>query len=170
MPAKYKTVYRQLRDSGYYAISEGPKNSFNFAWPTQSETIAKVSRSGIGASAYFTSDKKELLYDLNIRGFAPSGPVWRDRPKDKPLFMQLYLRGGKNTGVYKGAAELDEADKRTFTQPWQPTLNEVNRTYTDPSKVKVMPIQTFHSSARRSLITTTAFARPMMKWDPLLKC
>jgi N-sulfoglucosamine sulfohydrolase len=140
LPAKYRTVYRQLRDSGYYVISEGPKNSFNFAWPTQSETIAKVSRSGIGASAYFTPDKKELLYDLNLRGFAPSGPVWRDRPKDKPLFMQFYLRGGKNTGIFKGASKSDERNNTTYTQPWESKLNgENSTTFTDPSEVKVMP-------------------------------
>jgi N-sulfoglucosamine sulfohydrolase len=140
LPAKYKTVYRQLRDGGYYTISEGPKNSFNFAWPTQSETIAKVSRSGIGTSAYFTTDKNELLYDLNVRGFAPSGPVWRDRPQDKPLFMQFYLRGGKNTGVHNAARKSNGDNSATYIQPWQPGSNEEKgATHTDPSKVKVMP-------------------------------
>jgi N-sulfoglucosamine sulfohydrolase len=140
VPEEYKTVYRQLRDSGYYAISEGPKNSFNFAWPTQSEQIAKVSRSGVGASAYFTSDRKELLYDLNIRPFAPSGPVWKDSPKDKPLFMQFYLRGGKNTGDYKGATYLDGEKIYPYTNPWETDKTERNKaTYTDASKVEVMP-------------------------------
>ena len=140
LPEKYKTVYRQLRDSGYYAINEGPKNSFNFAWPTQSEQIAKVSRSGVGASAYFTSDRKELLYDLNIGPFAPSGPVWKDSPRDKPLFMQFHLRGGKNTGAYKGATYLDGEDTGPYTNPWETDRTERNKaTYTDASKVEVMP-------------------------------
>ena len=123
LPAKYKTVYRLLRDSGYYTISEGPKNSFNFAWPTKSEAIAKVSRSGVGASAYFTSDNKELLYDVNVRGFAPSGPVWRGHPKDTPLFMQFYLRGGKNTGLHNAARKTNGDNRATYIQPWQPGTN-----------------------------------------------
>ena len=30
LPEKYRTVYQQLRDSGYYVVNNGPKNDFNF--------------------------------------------------------------------------------------------------------------------------------------------
>ena len=131
LPEQYKTVYRLLRDSGYYTINDGKKNSFNFEWP---------SRNRRGGSAYLAKDERELFFDLNINAFAPTGPVWRDRPKDKPLFIQFQLKGGKNTGVFKGAVYSDGEDKGTYTNPWEAGGGKRNKaTYTDASDVKVMP-------------------------------
>jgi N-sulfoglucosamine sulfohydrolase len=129
LPEKYKTVYRQLRDSGYYVINNGPKNDFNFAWPVErgtegTKTQMKRMRTGYGTGAYLTDDKSELLYDINTEQWAPSGTVWKDRPKNKPLFIQFQIRGGKNSGNYKGVSPLPKGSKET---------------HFDQAKVKVMP-------------------------------
>ena len=66
--------------------------------------------------------------------------MWRDRPKDKPLFIQFQLRGGKNTGIFKGAAYSDGKDKGAYTNPWETDEVERNKaTYTDASDLEVMP-------------------------------
>ena len=141
LPKKYRTVYQQLRDNGYYVINEGSKNDFNFLWPVRAGSegarrqFARF-KTGYGTAAYATEDESELLYDLNIEKSAPSGPVWNDRPKDKPLFIQLQLRGGKNTGNYTGVVPIEKNSKET---------------HFDQSKVEVMPYYPDLPSIRKEI-------------------
>jgi N-sulfoglucosamine sulfohydrolase len=109
LPKSVKTVYRTLRDGGYHVINYGPKNDFNFLWPSQNEKkLEQVTSSRYGSSAIRAKSEKDLLYDVNILPWAPSQnklpELLNGRPKDKPLFIQLQLMGGKNSGRYKGAA------------------------------------------------------------------
>jgi N-sulfoglucosamine sulfohydrolase len=108
LPENVKTVYRTLRDGGYHVINYGPKNDFNFLWPSQNEKkLQQVTSSRYGSSAIRAKSEKDLLYDVNILPWAPSQnklpELLTGRPKDKPLFIQLQLMGGKNSGRYKGA-------------------------------------------------------------------
>lgn len=98
LPEQYKTVYRQLRDSGYYVINNGPKNDFNFAWPVErgtkgTKTQMQRMQAGYGTGAYVTDDKRKLLYDINTEQWAPSGTVWEDRPKGQYPETITSLRG-----------------------------------------------------------------------------
>ncbi len=121
LPKDVKTVYQLMRNSGYYVINAGPKNDFNFLWPTQSQMELDKVKGTYGNGAYFADNKDELLYDVNSKfwGYVPE--IWNNRPKDKPVFIQFQLMGGKNTGRYKNA-----------------NTGGLNA-FTDTSKVKVMP-------------------------------
>jgi N-sulfoglucosamine sulfohydrolase len=139
LPAQYKTVYKQLRESGYYVVNDGGKNDFNFQWPVLRDSAAaaiqmKRFKTGFGTGAYLTDDESELLYDVNTETWAPSGPVWKDRPEEKPLFIQFQIRGGKNSGNYAGMPQLPKGSKEThFDQakvevmPYYPDLHEIRR-------------------------------------------
>ncbi len=116
MPKKFRTVYQQLRDNGYYVINEGSKNDFNFIWPVRSgskgaKAQLKRFEGPYGTGAYASTNETDLLYDLNIENSAPSGPVWQGRPTDKPLFIQFQLRVGKNTGNYAGAPKSPQGEQ-----------------------------------------------------------
>jgi N-sulfoglucosamine sulfohydrolase len=127
---QYKTVYRQLRDNGYYVINNGPKNDFNYTWPVEKGTEGtkdqlKRMKTPYGTGAYETEDKSGLLYDVNVEKWNYFDPVvFKDCPKDKPFFIQYQLKGGKNSGDYVGAPKLPKGS----TKP-----------HFDPSKVNVMP-------------------------------
>ncbi|MEJ6601478.1 MAG: sulfatase family protein [Verrucomicrobiia bacterium] len=141
LPKKFKTVYQQLRENGYYVINEGSKNDFNFIWPVRSGSEgAKIQlkrfEGPYGTGAYATTNEADLLYDLNIEKFAPSGPVWQGRPKDKPLFIQFQLKGGKNNGNYAGAPKLPKGSSQT---------------HFDQSKVDVMPYYPDLPSIRKEI-------------------
>ena len=41
LPGDTKTVYQLMRNNGYHVINNGPKNDFNFLWPTQNEKELK---------------------------------------------------------------------------------------------------------------------------------
>ncbi len=137
VPEPYKTVYRLLRDSGYYVINDGCKNDFNFAWPIESGSKgADLQRKKLegegervyGSSAYPTEDRDELIYDVNTETWVTFQPVWRERPDGKPLFMQFQFRGGKNSGRFSGG-----------------------ETRTDPAKVAVMPYYPDLPAIRREI-------------------
>jgi N-sulfoglucosamine sulfohydrolase len=139
LPNEYKTVYRQMRDNGYYVINDGPKNDFNFTWPVERGTQGtqkqmKRFNTGYGSGAYITDDKSELFYDINTETWPSFKSVWKDRPKDKPLFIQFQLKGGKNNGNYSGAPKLPKGSKEThFDQakvevmPYYPDLPEIRK-------------------------------------------
>lgn len=124
LPEMYKTVYRQMRDNGYHVINEGSKNDFNFSWATRNKDQMKRLKGKYGTAAYWTEDTSELLYDLNIEKFAPSVPIWRDRPKDKPLFIQFQLKGGKNSGEFKGKGSHMDPDS-VNVMPYYPDIPEI---------------------------------------------
>lgn len=129
VPQPFKTVYQQLRESGYYVVNDGNKNDFNFNWPIlrgakSTEVQLKRFKSGYGTGAYLTDDPDELIYDVNTETWASFKPVWNDRPKDKPLFIQFQLKGGKNSGNYTDVNPLPKNSPKT---------------HFDQSKVKVMP-------------------------------
>jgi N-sulfoglucosamine sulfohydrolase len=138
-PEPYKTVYEQLRESGYYVVNDGNKNDFNFQWPilrSAESSAAQLKRykTGFGTGAYLTDDPDELLYDVNTETWASFEPVWKERPKGKPLFIQLQLMGGKNHGNYTGMPKLPKNSPEThFDQnkvevmPYYPDLPEVRR-------------------------------------------
>jgi N-sulfoglucosamine sulfohydrolase len=130
LPEHTQTVYQLLRNNGYHVINSGPKNDFNFLWPTQSQMELDKVKGKYGSGAYFTNNKSELLYDVNSKywGFVPE--IWKDRPEDKPVFIQFQLKGGKNTGRYKNA-------KINYTG--KPMKTGKFNVYTDTSKIEVMP-------------------------------
>lgn len=139
VPRPYQTVYKQLRESGYYVVNDGNKNDFNFQWPilrSAESTKAQLKRykTGFGTGAYLTDDPDELIYDVNTETWASFKPVWNDRPKDKPLFIQFQLMGGKNHGNYAGMPTLPKNSPKThFDQskvevmPYYPDLPEIRR-------------------------------------------
>ncbi|MCM8531818.1 MAG: sulfatase-like hydrolase/transferase [Lentisphaeraceae bacterium] len=138
VPAPYKTVYKMFRESGYYVINDGPKNDFNFEWPTQSPIQMKRMKGPYGTGAYMTENKQELFYDINTERFAGTDQkaVWQNRPKDKPVFIQFQLKGGKNSGNYKGVKALSRNSKET---------------HLDQSKVSVMPYYPDIPSIRKEI-------------------
>jgi arylsulfatase A-like enzyme len=135
LPEDVKTVYQTLRAGGYHVVNYGPKNDFNFLWPCRNEKeLAAVETSRYGGSAYRAKNPSELLYDVNVRPFAPSQnklpELLRNRPKDKPFFFQLQLKGGKHSGHYQGA----EVPENT-----PPVAAGEKIVFTSPEKVDVMP-------------------------------
>lgn len=131
LPANVHTVYRTLRDSGYHVVNYGPKNDFNFLWPSRNEEeLARIETSRFGTGAHRTEDPSELLYDVNIRPWAPTQgrlpELLKTCPDDKPLFIQLQLKGGKHSGRFEGAVDTPiKAGKHTV--------------FTPPGRVGVMP-------------------------------
>jgi N-sulfoglucosamine sulfohydrolase len=141
LPEKYRTVYQQLRDNGYYVVNNGPKNDFNFTWAVEKGTEGAAKqmnrfKTGYGTGAYLTEDKSKLLYDVNIETWAPPEPVFENRPKGKPIFIQFQLSGGKNNGNYAGVEKLKKGS---------------HKTHTDQSKVEVMPYYPDVPSIRREI-------------------
>jgi arylsulfatase A-like enzyme len=134
LPENVKTVYRTLRDGGYHVVNYGPKNDFNFLWPSRNEEeLARVDTSRFGTGAFRSKDPSELLYDVNIRPWAPTQDklpeLLQTCPSDKPLFIQLQLMGGKNSGRYNGAVAKG-------TTPIQAGKKIV---FFPPDQVEVMP-------------------------------
>lgn len=129
LPEDVKTVYQHMRSKGYHVINAGPKNDFNFLWPTQSQMELDKVKGKYGSGAYSTNNKDELLYDVNskIWGFVPE--IWNKRPKYKPVFIQFQLKGGKNTGRYKNAKSVEGKNIKTGKF----------KVFTDTSKVELMP-------------------------------
>ena len=118
----------------YHVVNYGPKNDFNFLWPCRNEQeLVAVEKSRYGGSAYLPSNTSELLYDVNISPWAPAQgmlPELLDTcPKDKPLFIQLQLKGGKNSGHYEGAVATTATPATTSSHP----------VFTYPDDVEVMP-------------------------------
>lgn len=74
LPQGVKTVYQLMREAGYHVTSSKGKNDFNFIF-----------------------DNKDL-YDQLAGGMGLDKNHWGNRPKDKPFFAQIQLRGGKNSG------------------------------------------------------------------------
>ncbi len=109
LPGGVKTVYQLMREAGYYVYSSKGKNDFNFEFDLAD------------------------LYDDIAGNIGYSGPQWRERPIGKPFFAQIQLRGGKNTGVYKGspAAKNRGASGTRRARESGP--------FTDPAKTKVAP-------------------------------
>jgi N-sulfoglucosamine sulfohydrolase len=141
LPEKYRTVYQQLRDNGYYVVNNGPKNDFNFTWAVEKGTEGAAKqmnrfKTGYGTGAYLTEDKSKLLYDVNIETWAPPEPVFENRPKGKPIFIQFQLSGGKHNGNYAGVEKLKKGS---------------HKTHTDQSKVEVMPYYPDVPSIRREI-------------------
>lgn len=134
LPENVKTVYRALRDSGYHVINYGPKNDFNFLWPSRNEKkLEQVTSSRYGSSAIRAKSEKELLYDVNILQWAPTQEklpeLLKSCPDDKPLFIQLQLKGGKNSGHFQGAG----AEGTTPIKAGKHTI------FSSPDRVDVMP-------------------------------
>jgi N-sulfoglucosamine sulfohydrolase len=127
LPDHIKTVYQLMRDNGYHVINNGPKNDFNFLWPTQNEKELKKREGRYGSGAYFTENKEDLLYDVNKPGYGFSMDLLKDRQDGKPVFLQIQLVGGKGNGKYEGAVSQKDI--------------KVGRhaVYTDPEQVQVMP-------------------------------
>lgn len=126
LPDGVKTVYQMMREAGYYVYSSRGKNDFNFIFDLDD------------------------LYDDIAGGMGFSGPQWRKRPDGKPFFAQIQLRGGKNTGRFKGAhQQADNANNRGNRG------NRGNRNnkgpFTDPSKVSVPPYYPDHPVIRREI-------------------
>lgn len=138
LPENVHTVYRTLRDGGYHVVNYGPKNDFNFLWPCQNERkLGQVTSSRFGSSAIRAKSKQDLLYDVNILDWAPSQnklpELLTDRPKDKPFFFQLQLKGGKNSGLYNGAMSAKDANLAKLGGKHKHTV------FTPPAQVEVMP-------------------------------
>lgn len=103
LPNGVKTVYELMRENGYYVYSSQGKNDFNFMF-----------------------DLDNLYDDIAGRmGF--SGPQWRERPEGKPYFAQIQLKGGKNSGFYKGSPAAKSKNRRN------------SGPFTDPAKIDVAP-------------------------------
>lgn len=130
LPDHVKTVYQLMRYNGYHVINNGPKNDFNFLWPTQNEKELKKIESPYGTGAYFTDNNDELLYDDNKPTYGFSIDLLKNRQEGEPFFLQIQLVGGKGNGKYKGA----QADAL------KPVVKAGrHRVYTDPAAINVMP-------------------------------
>jgi arylsulfatase A-like enzyme len=127
LPEGVKTVYQLMRDGGYHVINNGPKNDFNFLWPTQNEKELKKREGWYGSGAYYTENKKELLYDVNKPTYGFSLDLLANRQEEKPVFLQIQLVGGKGNGKYRGAVAQRDIKVGRHT------------VYTDPEQVDVMP-------------------------------
>ena len=99
LPKGVKTVYQLMREAGYHVTSSKGKSDFNYIF-----------------------DSKDL-YDQLAGNMGLDKNHWGNRPKDKPFFAQIQLKGGKNSG--KGV------DK------------------TNPDKMKVAPYYPDHPVMRR---------------------
>ncbi|QDU78143.1 Arylsulfatase [Bremerella volcania] len=103
LPKENKTVYQTLRAGGYHVINYGPKSDFNFLWASQNEKELNRPK---GTSAIPAESDEDLLYDVNVLAWAPSGnllpQLLKECPDDKPVFLQLQLKGGKNSGKFEG--------------------------------------------------------------------
>lgn len=108
LPDGVKTVYETFRNNGYYVASTGGKNDFNFMW------------------------RLEDLYDHAGKRIGFSGPIWQRRKEGQPFFAQIQLRGGKNSGKFKGSSHQGK--------------DKVN---TDTAKMKVPPYYPDHPIIRR---------------------
>ena len=130
LPGHVKTVYQLMRKNGYHVINNGPKNDFNFLWPTQNEEELKKRSGAYGSGAYYTDNREELLYDVNKPSYGFSLDLLTDRQEGKPLFLQIQLIGGKGNGKYKGA-RIDSSK----------AIVKVGRhiVFTDPGSMRVMP-------------------------------
>ena len=129
LPEDVKTVYQVMRSNGYHVINAGPKNDFNFLWPTQSQMELDKATGRFGGGAYYSENKDELLYDLNSKIWGHNPELWNNRPKDKPVFIQFQLKGGKNTGRYKNAKPIEGKNVKT----------DKFNVFTDTSNIDVMP-------------------------------
>ncbi len=130
LPEHIKTVYQLLRSNGYHVINAGPKNDFNFLWPTQNQKELDKVKGAYGHGAYFTEDKEELLYDVNSQPWGYSPEIWKDRPVNKPVFIQFQLKGGKNSGRFSNARTTKD---KSMVKIGNQAI------YTDLDKVEVMP-------------------------------
>jgi N-sulfoglucosamine sulfohydrolase len=79
LPDGVKTVYEVMREQGYFVTDTGGKNDFNFLF-----------------------DEAEL-YDITEKRIGFKGPNWRKRKDGQPFFAQIQLKGGKNSGQFKGS-------------------------------------------------------------------
>ena len=130
LPEHIKTVYQLLRRGGYHVINAGPKNDFNFLWPTQDQEALEKVKGKYGHGAYPSGISDEWLYDVNSQDWGYSPNIWKDRPVDKPVFIQFQLKGGKNSGIFKNAK----------TENGKETIKIGNQTvFTALNKVEVMP-------------------------------
>lgn len=130
LPDDVQTVYQTLRDGGYYVINYGPKNDFNFLWPSQNEhELTRAIKSPGGTSAIRAKDPSELLYDVDVRPWAPTNDLLPQLleacPQDKPLFLQLQLRGGKNTGKFAGFPQGKTSPEDVQVMPYYADLPSV---------------------------------------------
>lgn len=150
LPPNVKTVYRTLRDGGYHVVNYGPKSDFNFLWPCQHEKkLGQVTSSRFGASAIRAQSNQDLLYDVNILPWAPSQnqlpELLSSRPKDKPFFFQLQLKGGKNSGQYEGAKTADNSPPINLGGKHNSTV------FTSLDQVEVMPYYPDVPSVRKQI-------------------
>ena len=92
LPDGVETVYELMREAGYYVASSEGKNDFNFL---------------------FDMDELYDTYDSKM------GPhtLWREQSGDKPFFAQIQLKGGKNSGQFKGCNPKQNSDKEPHTNP-----------------------------------------------------
>lgn len=130
LPEHTKTVYQILRNNGYHVINAGPKNDFNFLWPTQSQMELDKVKSSYGSGAYYSENKDDLLYDVNSKKWGDTEGIWNQLPTNKPIFIQFQLKGGKNTGRYANAKSENGKD---------PIKMGKYKVFADTSKVNVMP-------------------------------
>ena len=110
LPKGVKTAYEVFRDNGYYVYNGGGKNDFNFVWDIDD------------------------LYDFDGRRIGFGGPHWQKRKEGQPFFAQIQLRGGKNSGKFRGSKIAGRND-----------------TDTDPAKVDVPPYYPDHPIIRREI-------------------
>ncbi len=110
LPEKVETVYETLRQHGYFVCNGGGKNDFNFKFDINT------------------------LYDFDGRRIGFRDPHWRRREAGQPFFAQIQLRGGKNSGKYKGSKRIAKKE-----------------THTDPARVEVPPYYPDHAIIRREI-------------------
>lgn len=126
LPYNVKTVYQTLRDGGYHVVNYGPKSDFNFLWASQNKK--ELSRPK-GTSAIPAESDEDLLYDENVLPWAPSNDLLpqllKACPKDKPAFLQLQLRGGKNNGKFEGFREKQTSPEAIRVMPYYADLPSV---------------------------------------------
>ena len=130
LPENVKTIYQLMRSNNYHVINAGPKNDFNFLWPSQNKRELDNVKGKYGNGAYYTSNKKDLLYDVNTPNWGFNADLWSNRPKEKPVFVQFQLKGGKDTGRYKNAPVSQGKNK---------VKTSGHEVFTDTSSVEVMP-------------------------------
>ncbi|MCB1229106.1 MAG: sulfatase [Verrucomicrobiae bacterium] len=92
LPDGVKTVYELMREAGYHVCSSKGKNDFNFVFDLGD------------------------LYDATPSKMGPFAG-WRKAPKGKPFFAQIQLKGGKNTGQFKGCDPKQNSDQHPHTDP-----------------------------------------------------
>lgn len=114
LPEGVETVYELMRGAGYYVTSSRGKNDFNFVFELND------------------------LYDQLAGNMGFSKDHWAGRPKGKPFFAQIQLKGGKDSGQYSGAPARAKVKQGQAQPP-----------FTDPSKMKVAPYYPDHPVMRR---------------------